>query len=406
MDHPSELFEKEKSLLNRRRFLSVSSRGALTALAAERFCSGSVLASESAAASPSRRLKYVGWQVGLTYQTKTPGGLTRDDMMRLLDDMARNRMNFLSLQMLSFGHFDPKHDGYCWPVANEKMRPLWDSKAINGRPETEYLREVIEEAAERGIEIQLFMNWGIWNPEKVRIGYPDAGVLERRPLPDKPRRRRPWFYCADTPGAWQLGLDEVKDLVTYYSHPNVVSYGFENLCSHDCFCPATQAKYRREKGKSLLEATKQERDEWSKDRVSRLLKKYVEYIHGIRPKLQMWLHTRCTIDQGHDEKRLRKCGFDYLLPHTFHFPISKQKFFRMLRHMEPNECVLHFSARDIRPTNYPLWIQTPESIAEKVDWVLDYPGKNLAGILFYNPNAMSKKNVRAVYEQIKRFEWS
>ncbi|MBN1589679.1 MAG: hypothetical protein JW888_09200 [Pirellulales bacterium] len=393
--------------LTRRDFLTTASRGALAALAADRLCFDPARATETepAPAAPSRRLKYVGWQVGLTYQTTTPGGLSRDDMMRLLDAMARHRMNLLSLQMLSFAHFDPKHDGYCWPVTNPKLRPLWDSTAINGRPETEYIREVIASAAERGIEVQLFMNCCIWNPEKVRQSYPDAGLLERRPRPSRPRATRPWFYCSDASGTWRLIIDEVTDLLTYYSDPNVTSYGFENMCSHDCFCPATREKYRRETGKSLLEASDDERDTWSKRRISALLTRYVSHIRSIRPGLDVWLHSRCTNDQGHDPKRLRDCGINYLLPHTFHFPITKEKFHRSLRHMEPNRCVLHFSARDIRPSNYPLWVQTPKSIAEKIDWVLDYPGENLAGIVFYNPNAMSPRNIKAVYEQIGRFEW-
>jgi len=119
----------------------------------------------------------------------------------------------------------------------------------------------------------------------------------------------------------------------------------------------------------------------------------------------VWLHTSCARSWGHDPKMLPGCGLDYLLPHTFHFPVAKEKFYEKLRSFEPSKCVLHFSARDIRPTNYRLWVQTPESIAERTGWILDYPGKNVAGIVFYNPNAMSPQNIRAVYEQTKRFDW-
>ncbi|MGD9128070.1 MAG: hypothetical protein PVH19_11895, partial [Planctomycetia bacterium] len=73
-----------------------------------------------------RKIQYAGWQVGITYQTKEPGGMTRDDLMRLLDEMAKHRMNLLSLMMLSYGVFDATHDGYCWPVKNPKLKPLWD----------------------------------------------------------------------------------------------------------------------------------------------------------------------------------------------------------------------------------------------------------------------------------------
>jgi hypothetical protein len=397
--------EEKPTVVRRRRFLTLASCSALGCLATGRISSRPALAAadETTPAQPARKMRYVGWQVGITYQAKAPGGLTRDDMMRMLDDMARHRMNLLSLQMISYSHFDPKHDGYCWPVTNPKLKPLWDSTAINGQPKTEFVREVIAEAAQRGIEVQLFMNWGIWNPDKLRRGYPEIANYTKRPQLGKPQKPT-WFFCPDSPGAWQAGLDEAVDLLTYYADRNVVSYGFENLCSHDCFCAYTQKKYEEETGKPLLKASDAERAEWAKGHLAKLLTRYVRHIRGINPKLDVWLHSSCIPDWGHDPKRLPQCGFNYLLPHTFHFPTTKEKFFAKLRSLEPNRCVLHFSARDVRPANYGLWIQTPESIAEKVGWVLEYPGKNLAGVLFYNPNAMSARNIHAVYEQVKRFD--
>jgi hypothetical protein len=406
MYDPSAWPEMTTPGVSRRRFLTTASCGAMAALSAERLCSEPARASagETAPASAPRRLKYMGWQVGVTYQAKAPGGLTRDEMMRLLDDMARHRMNLLSLQMISYAFFDPNHDGYCWPVANPKLKPLWDSTAINSHPKTEYVRELIEAAAQRGVEVQMIMNWGIWNPDKIRRGYPDAGLLEKRPGTERPGAKQGWVFCPDAPGSWHAGLDEVADLLSYYTHPNLTSYSFETLAYHNCFCSYTQKQYEEETGKSLLEATDVERAAWAKRHIGGLLKQYVAHIHRLRPKMGVWLHTSCAASWGHDPKMLPQCGFDYLLPHAFHFPVAKEQFFKKLRSLEPNKCVLHFSARDVRPTNYKLWIQTPESIAEKIGWVLDYPGNNIAGILFYNPNAMSPGNIAAVYEQIKRFE--
>ena len=57
------------------------------------------------------------------------------------------------------------------------------------------------------------------------------------------------------------------------------------------------------------------------------------------------------------------------------------------------------------PKNYNLWIKTPEIIRQAIDWVLEYPGDNLAGFTFFNENATSPRNKQAVYEQIKRFTW-
>ena len=95
---------------------------------------------------------------------------------------------------------------------------------------------------------------------------------------------------------------------------------------------------------------------------------------------------------------------DYLLPHAFHFQQSQAQFNQMLERLSPNKCVLHFSSRDLRPKNYPLWIKTPELIDELTDWVASYPGDNLAGVLFFNYHGTSPTNRRAVYEQLREFD--
>jgi hypothetical protein len=100
-----------------------------------------------------RKLRYLGWQVGIIYQTPAAGGMTRDDLWRLIDEMASHRMNLLSLMMLSYAFFDPQHDGYCWPVQNPKLEHNRDKASVNGQPKTEFVRDAIAYAAERGIEV-------------------------------------------------------------------------------------------------------------------------------------------------------------------------------------------------------------------------------------------------------------
>ena len=81
----------------------------------------------------------------------------------------------------------------------------------------------------------------------------------------------------------------------------------------------------------------------------------------------------------------------------------KEELYEMLDYLAPNECVLHFCARDRAPDNYPLWIKTPEIIEETMDWLAAYPGENITGLLFFNETAVSDRNRKTVYEQIKRF---
>jgi hypothetical protein len=386
--------------VNRREFIKT----AAVATTGPGLLENSSAASEGPAATQDRRkLRYVGWQVGITYQTPQPGGLDRDYLLRLLDEMAGNRMNLLSLMMISYGYFDPHHDGYCWPVRNPNLRHYWDSSAANAQASTEFLRSIIAAAAARRIEVQLFLNWGIWNPEKIRLGYPSAELQINRE-----KKPSGWLHCPDSPGAWQAGLDEAADLLHFYDHPNVTSFGFERVSyagSGHCFCRYTQEKYRQETGGSLLETPQDAFDAWKVSRMSGLLQAYVRHIRSIRPNLGAWLHTRCAHGWGHDPARLKACGIDYLLPHVIQFPETREKLHQDLARMAPNSCVLHFCTRDRRPANYNLWLKTPEIITQAIDWVVQYPGNNLAGILFFNEVATSPKNKKTVYDQIRRFDW-
>jgi len=355
------------------------------------------------AAKEGRRVAHVGWQVGVTYQTRGPGGLDRDYLMRLLDEMARHRMNLLSLMMISYGYYDPDHDGYPWPVQNDKLRCYADAKAINADPSTEFVREITAAAGERKIAVQLFMNWGIWNPTRIREQYPDACLQMNR-------RGRPtgWLHCPDSPGAWRLGLDEITDLLSYYDHPNVASYGFERISysgSSACTCSHTKRAYREDTSKELLDASATEVESWKNRHIAAYLSRYIQHIKKHHPKHTVCLHTQCARGWGHDPARLQQCGVDYLLPHVIQFPETRGSLHRKWRRMAPNKLVLHFCTRDRRPANYKLWIKTPEIIAQAVDWTLDYPGDNLSGLLFFNETATSPGNKREVYEQIKRFEW-
>ena len=355
-----------------------------------------------------RAIRYAGWQAGVTYQTPEPGGMTRDEMMRLLDEMAENRMNLLSLMMISYAHFDPNHDGYCWPVRNAKLKHYWDDRSINGQPKTEFVSEVIREAADRKIAVQLFMNWGIWNPERIRKGYPTAKSQIARQLAINGNPGKGWLHCPDSPGAWQAGLDEVADLLAFYDHPNVESYCLERLSYGNgrlCFCRDTQEQFQNDTGKSLLEADNQTIAAWKTKRIGNLIKQYTEHIRRVKPKAKVWMHTQCSPSWGHDPAAMQANGIDCLAPHTIQFRESKQRIHRKLRRLAPNPCVLHFCTRDKRPKNYDLWIKTPEILAEAFDWVHSYPGDNLAGLLMFNPSATSPRNRRAVYEQLKRFDW-
>lgn len=353
------------------------------------------------AAAGVKRLRHLGWQVGLTYQAEAPGGVDRGHLLRLLDEMAEHGMNTLSLMMQSYGCYDPGHDGYAWPTQHEKLRPYRDAAATNAQPGQEYVRGIIDAAAARGIAIHLFLNWGIWNPAKIAQHYPDA-VLQH--APDAPPSD--WLHCPDSPGAWQLGLDEVEDLLTFYRHPNVTSFAFERIsyqCQDRCHCQHTQQAFLAETGGPLTAAPPMRVEAWKNEHIGACLRAYTAHIRRLRPEITIGLHTQCAAGWGHDPARLRQQGIDYLLPHTIQFPTKQEELYATLARLAPNPCVLHFCTRDRRPANYDLWIKTPAIIEEALRWVREYPGDNLAGILFFNEPATSLANRQAVYRGIRHF---
>ncbi|MBN2024114.1 MAG: hypothetical protein JW809_15125 [Pirellulales bacterium] len=361
-----------------------------------------------AAQSPGpRKLRWAGWQVGMTYQSPQPGGMTRDGLMRLVDEMAEHRMNLLSLMMQSYGYFDPGHDGYAWPVRNETLKPYRDDKATNAQPQTEFVREAIRQAADRNIQVQLFLNWGIWNPARIRQGYPTAVVQQTREQAAAGGNPKGWLHCPDSPGAWQAGLDEAADLLTFYDDPNVTSFGLERLSyggPRECFCRHTQDRFHADTGESLLDADAAIVTSWKARRIAAALKDFAAHVRRVKPGTSVWLHTQCSPSWGHSPAAMQANGIDALMPHTIQFPETKDQIHAKLRRLAPNPCVLHFCTRDVRPQNYKLWIKTPEILADAFAAVASYPGDNLAGLLFFNPHATSPRNRRAVYEHLRRFD--
>jgi hypothetical protein len=346
-------------------------------------------------------MKHLGWLVGVTYQAASRGGVTREHLLRLLDEMAGGGMNLLDLMMLSFAWFDPGHDGYCWPVRNERLRHYWDAESINGREAGEFVSDVIEAAAARGIEVQLMMNWGIWNPDRMRLGYPGASVQV-----DRAGNPAGWLHCPDCPDVMQAGLDEMTDLLSFYAHPNVTSYAFERLSYHDdrfCFCEYTQAAYEASRGASLLEAGADEIVAWKGEQIGRYLGEYVARIEALRPGLDVWLHTEGRPGWGHAPEHLAGKGIDYAMPGVIHSEMTREELYAVLEHLAPLPTVAHFCVRNRHLAHYPIWIKTPEIIETVLGWLDEYPGDNLAGILFFNETAVSDANRRAVYEGIKRW---
>lgn len=312
-------------------------------------------------------------------------------MMRLLDEMVEHGMNLISIMMQSYSIYDPIHDGYSWPVRNGKLQAYRDENAMNSDPNTEFLSNIIKEASKRNIEVELFLNYGIWNHQRIKEDYPNSSIQVGRK-----GEKEGWVHCPDSPGAWQQGLDEVEDLLSFYDDANIKRFAFERLgykSSRHCHCGFTEQKF--------VDSGATNFDLWKQNRISLLLGKYVDFIRSVRPDIKIGLHSQGKSSWGHDPKRFRAVGIDYVLPHTIQFKTSKRRLYKMLDHLHPNDCILHFDARNTAPRDYPIWIKTPRIIRRVLRRINKYKenrGDHIKGFLFFNEPMVSRDNKSAIYE--------
>lgn len=348
---------------------------------------------------------HLGWQVGITYESASPQGNSLEKMLRLLDEMAQGGMNLLSLMMTSYAYFDPSHDGFSWPVKNESLECFRDKKCINADERTEYVSTVIDEAEKRGIEIQLFSNLAIYNPEKIKISYPAA--LEQITKGGTPRQ---WLFCPDCDDVLKLEHDEIEDLLSCYHHRNVRSIGYErlSLAKDTCYCGCSAEKFSRETGKSIFDYGEGDPvfDEWKTANITKKMRDLNEKIKAMKPGTEVWLHTSCAPGWGHNPEKLKDAGVDCVVPHIAHSVMNREGFNALLNRISPNNMVLHFCVRNKSLQHYKLWEKTPEIIAEIGDWAAQFRSENnhLKGILFFNENTVSGENRKAVYELVEKLK--
>lgn len=345
-------------------------------------------------------LKYVGWQIGITYQVKNKEGVNKDYLKNLLIEMKENGMNFISFMMISYAFFDPKHDGYAWPVKNPRLKCYQDSCCVNANPKTEFLREIITQAKELQFHVQLMMNWGIWNPTKIVVGYPKAQVQI-----DSEGKTGGWVHCPDNKDAWQCGLDEVEDLLTYYSE-GIDSYAFECIRYEGwnyCFCPDTKRKFYKETGVNLERGIPTLTHQWKATNIFRHLKEYVLHIKKICPLIQTWLFTKGEPERYHLPHLLSKAGLDGIIP-QFHFLTKECQIAMLMEYLRLSDIplIIHFDTR--KPfTNYPIPRKTPRLIQNIGDWIIKNGNENLKGVLFFNEVATPKENKEAVYKVVRKW---
>ncbi|NLS91837.1 MAG: twin-arginine translocation signal domain-containing protein [Planctomycetaceae bacterium] len=391
---------------NRRDFLkrsSVLAAGLCTALTDP----STVEAAADRPQNPDARFRYLGWQLGLSYQASRPEGRRPEELRQLLREMRDHGMNFISFMLVSYSFFDPEHDGFDWPVRREGLLSYRDERSLNAREETEFLGDVIQEAKEAGFHVQLMTNCGIWNPDRIIKGYPQT-----RPQVTWDDRRSGWVHCPDIPDGYRCVRDVILDALERYARRGVASYAIEypGYAGSGCFCEATRTAFADETGRELTpqwaRANRPEFDGWKQQHIGSILKRLVDEVHAQTPDVEIWLHTACTASggRGHAPDPLRKAGITATMPYLMHSP--SPDFSRLSKNVDacyPLPAVAHVCVRAKPFKNYAIPPKNPALISKFFDAVEQTRMENLAGLVFFNETNVPPENRRAVYDGVKRF---
>ncbi|MBU4199524.1 MAG: hypothetical protein KKE37_07315 [Verrucomicrobia bacterium] len=351
------------------------------------------------------KFQHLGWQVGLSYQTPRPEGKRPDELRQLIHEMRDHGMSFLSLMLLSYSYFDD-HDGYSWPPRRQSLRCYRDEHSLNADEKTEFLGDVIHEACQAGLHVQLMDTWGVWNPERIRKGYPGAALQE---LSDG--RFADWVHCPDVPDVYRCGRDEMLDSLERYAAFGVRSYGIESvgywLGTSSCFCRHTREAFARETGETLtsewVQANQVSLRQWKQEHVGGILKRLADEVHAEFPKVEIWLHSTCDQDRGHSSTFIQKAGIPVVIPYMMHTAGDFSDIPQNLCAVSPLPAVGHVCVRSQPFKNYPVPPKNPDVIKSFFDAIERTEADNLIGLMFFNESCVSRENRRAVYDGIRRF---
>ena len=351
------------------------------------------------------RFRYLGWQVGLSYQTSRPEGKRPEELRRLIRQMRDHVMNLLSLMLVSFSCYDDHHDGFCWPTRRKNLRCYRDEHSLNANEKTEFLGEIIQEAKHAGLHVQLMTNWGVWNPGRIVKGYPEAALQQTAG-----GHPNGWLHCPDGPDAYRCGRDVMLDVLERYADRGVDSYVIEFPGyggGGTCFCRFTREAFARETGGTLTpewaQANPEAFERWKQEHIGKMLKRLVDEVHAKIPGVEIWLHTACASGRGHAPRFIRKAGIPTVIPYMMHTAGDFSDIPRNLRAVRPLPAVGHVCVRSKPFKNYPVPPKTPDVIRRFFDAIEQTTADNLAGLMFFNESCVSHQNRKAVYDGIRRF---
>jgi hypothetical protein len=316
-------------------------------------------------------MRYVGWQLGVSYQCPEAEGVSQEYVHGLLQRMHHEGMNLVSFMMVSSGINDPVHDGYAWPVRNPRLRCYLDENVRNARPEQEFLSAEIEYAAGLGMHVQVFTNNFWWDHQKAVVGYPGMVAIHS----DDPAAGE-WHHVASDKQTWAMACDEARDLLEFYGGPGVRSYGWEMM----------GVAWSPEEAEVYAET----------------MRRFAEHVHTVRPEVEVWHHGYMRCEGGRSPQAYRRAGVDVVFP-CIHLVTSEEEWVAVLESSEEVPLVLHVDVRDHPTRNYDVPLKTPEYIEQMCSWIARHQRDNLLGVMFFNEVSTSPRNRECVYREVGKW---
>lgn len=339
----------------------------------------------------------IGWQTGMTYQAPKP--MDKDYLFCLLDRMAENGMNFLSIMPESMGRFDPSHDGICWPTDNARLLSLQDKLSPNSYWETEFLSEGINYAKSLGIDVNIMLHWHMVNHERLLKVYPDIGKSAGIDNLDLYKT-----CCSKNSSMLNYFLELLADVCQLYAkngiHSITVEGPFAEWCGSCLSClrwyEQTTGTQNPNENMRILADNLKMRD---------ILKKISATIKSTSPSVEFWVHSGPWSKRGHQPDTLLKGGVDCLMNYFCHDLYEPEAMSSIMDFVNPLPCCPQTCVRDKATNNYFVKTKTPEDAGRYARSILETVEKapNGIGAVFFNEIYLSEANRTAVYDECGRY---
>jgi len=348
-------------------------------------------------------MRKLGWGTSLNYEGDPIKKYDR--YQRLLDEMAGEHLNYLSIFMIHWGYNYAESVGAAWPVQEPRFAHFTDPQCVNANPETEFLPRLVTEAHARGIEVDLAFSQHGGNMMPM---LPDAGQTDRegtvQPIP-----------CPAYEGFAELNAALAGDMLNRYGRAElgdacVDGYYGEGPTFHQPWFYSRRSKERflEQYGKDLGSVPELEQWKWAQELVRDHLRTICSTIERINPNLRRGQHCWEVSEvnkRGHGPHVYVAAGIQHAIP-GWHSLDPAEMRARMDLHAERMPSTVHISCRAKPPMNYAVPGVGPEDIAmtarEMISYIRSrsYPEDHI-GVIYFSAENVVPENRKAVYAALR-----